>query len=113
MPGDWVRHAREILQEIARGRGHVDQFTIAVSDGELVGYCQFDGEHFGPFGVRTGLQGKGIGTALMARCLQTMRAHGLHHAWVLWTSDEAADRVYRRFGFQETRRFAVMRRELD
>jgi len=112
MPGDWVRHARELLLDIARGIGDFDQFTLALKEDEAIGYCQFEGEHFGPFGVREGMQGKGIGTALLATCLQTMQRRGTHTAFVLWTSDQTGDRVYRRFGFRPTRRFAVLRRNL-
>lgn len=113
MPGDWVRHAREVLLDITRGIGDHDQFTVAVTgDGELVGYCQFEGEHFGPFGVREGMQGRGIGTVLLATCLRTMQRRGIHSAFVLWTSDENARKVYGRFGFAESRRFAVLRRNL-
>lgn len=112
MPGDWVRHAREALVDITKGLGTFDQFTLARKDDEVVGYCQFDGEHFGPFGVREDMQGRGIGTVLLAQCLDTMRRHGIHTAFVLWTSDEIAGKVYSRFGFTETRRFAVLRREL-
>jgi len=112
MPGDWVRHARDILLDISKGIGDFEQFTLAVKDGEVVGYCQFEREHFGPFGVREGMQGRGIGTVLLATCLRTMQRQGLHNAWVLWTGDETADRIYRRFGFKRTRRFAVLRRTL-
>jgi GNAT superfamily N-acetyltransferase len=112
MPDDWVRHARQILDEVAAGTGGYDQFTVAVRGEEVVGYCQFEGEHFGPFGVREEMQGKGIGTVLLAACLQAMQRRGLHAAFVLWTSDENADKVYSRFGFEETRRFAVMQRRL-
>ncbi|MFA6108253.1 MAG: GNAT family N-acetyltransferase [Candidatus Latescibacterota bacterium] len=112
MPGDWVRHAREVLLDISRGQGDFDQFTIARLGDEVVGYCQFEGEHFGPFGVREGMQGKGIGTVLLATCLQAMQRRGLHTAFVLWTSDANADKVYARFGFRETRRFSVVRRSL-
>lgn len=112
MPGDWLRHARELLLDITKGRGEYDPFTVALRGPEVVGYCQFEGEHFGPFGVREEMQGRGIGTVLMAKCLQTMRRKGLHHAWVLWTSDDSAAKIYSRFGFTETRRFAVLRREL-
>jgi mycothiol synthase len=127
---DWLRDARELLTDITRGLAVEDQVTVAVrgtgvspvddtspspagrrchDEGEIVGYCQFRGEHFGPFGVREDLRGQGIGTVLLAKCLQTMQRHGLHNAWVLWTSDETAERVYARFGFRETRRFAVVR----
>lgn len=112
MPGDWVRHARDLLSDITKGLGDYDQFLIAVRDGEILGYCQFEGEHFGPFGVRKDWQGKGIGTVLLAKALKTMREKGLHNAWVLWTSEEAARRLYARFGFKETRRFAILRATL-
>jgi len=112
MPGDWVRHAREVLVDATKGLAEYDQFVVAQKDNEVVGYCQFEGEHFGPFGVRSDLQGRGIGTVLLAKCLRVMQSKGLHNAWVLWTSDEAADRVYSKFGFRETRRFGVMRRGL-
>ncbi|MBI2299930.1 MAG: GNAT family N-acetyltransferase [Armatimonadetes bacterium] len=112
MPPDWVRHARELLSDAARGLAGYDQVTVAAEGDALLGYCQFGGEHFGPFGVRAERQGQGIGTVLLATALETMRARGLHHAWVLWTSDETAARVYTRFGFTETRRFAVLRRGL-
>jgi mycothiol synthase len=112
MPGDWVRHARALLLDINAGHGQYDQFTVAVHDGQVVGYCQSEGEHFGPFGVREDLQGKGIGTVLLGTCLQAMRQRGVHTAFVLWTSDETAERVYARFGFTRTRRFAVVQRPL-
>ncbi|MFA0749833.1 MAG: hypothetical protein SLRJCFUN_000236 [Candidatus Fervidibacter sp.] len=112
MPGDWVRHARDLLTDITKGLGDYDQFLVAWHEGEIVGYCQFEGEHFGPYGVRSDMQGKGIGTVLMVKCLQTMRLKGLHNAWVLWTSEETAQKVYSRFGFKETRRFAILRKRL-
>jgi len=112
MPGDWVRHARALLADINDGRGQYDQFTVAVRADQIVGYCQYEGEHFGPFGVRPDVQGRGIGTVLLATCLQTMRQRGVHTAFVLWTSDENAAKVYSRFGFTETRRFAVLQRAL-
>lgn len=110
MPPDWVRHARQILHEVAADSGSLEQFTVAarsVDTGiEFVGYCQFEGERFGPFGVIEELQGQGIGT------VQTMQRHGHHGAWVLWTSDHTTEHVYGRFGFTPTRRFAVLRKEL-
>ncbi len=112
MPADWVRHAREVFTDAARGLADWRQLTVALRGGEVVGYCQFEGEHFGPFGVRDDLQGQGIGSVLLARCLQTMREAGHHNAWVLWTSDRAAQGIYARFGFRETRRFAVLRKLL-
>jgi len=113
MPGDWVRHARDLLLDITKGLGDYDQFIVAWCKDEIVGYCQFEGEHFGPYGVRSDMQGRGIGTVLMAKCLETMKRKGHHNAWVLWTSDETAQKVYSRFGFKETRRFAILRKRLS
>ncbi len=112
MPDDWVRHARAVLTDAARGLAGYQQFSVAATDQGFVGYCQWEGEHFGPFGVRNDRQGQGIGTVLLAHCLETMRAHGHHNAWVLWTSDRTAEHVYGRFGFRETRRFAVLHKRL-
>jgi mycothiol synthase len=112
MPGDWLRHAREVLADATRGLASFDQFVVAVREAEVLGYCASEGEHFGPFGVRDEWQGKGIGTVLLATCIEHMRRRGLHNAWVLWTSDTAANGVYARLGFRETRRFAVLARDL-
>jgi len=86
--------------------------VVALREGEIVGYCQFRGEHFGPFGVREYCRGRGIGTVVLAKCLRQMQRAGLHNAWVLWTSDETAERVYSKLSFRETRRFSVLRRVL-
>lgn len=112
MPGDWLRHAREVLTDAARGLARFDQFVVAIRQGEVLGYCGSEAEHFGPFGVRDDWQGRGIGTVLLATCIEHMRRRGLHNAWVLWTSDTAANGVYARLGFRETRRFAVLARDL-
>lgn len=110
--GDWLRAARELLAGIVRG-GTFAQFSLAFDGETIIGYCQWEHEHFGPFGIREDRRGEGVGTVLLAHCLETMRAHGRHNAWVLWTSDETAARVYARFGFRESRRFAVMRRQVQ
>jgi GNAT superfamily N-acetyltransferase len=109
---DWLREGRELLDDMARGLADGDQIVVALHAGEVIGYCQFRAEHFGPFGVREDMRGQGVGTVLLAKCIRTMQSKGLHNAWVLWTSDENAERVYGKFGFTETRRFAVLRRRL-
>lgn len=115
MPSDWVRVSRSNLRDLTRGIFQPDQVFIAVSPGpqgdEVIGYCQFEGAHFGPFGVASKYQGKGIGTVLLGRTMERMRARGLHNAYVLWTDDTAA-KVYSKFGFKETRRFMVMRKSI-
>jgi len=111
MTSDWYRVARHNLMDMTRNLFHQDQITIAVQNEKVIGYCQFEGSHFGPFGVADSHQGKGIGTILLGRTLEKMRMYGFHDAWVLWTDDLAA-KVYSKFGFKETRRFVVFKKEL-
>jgi len=111
MPSDWVRVERRNLRKIADGGFHAEQVMVGTRGGSIIGYCQFEGSHFGPFGVSDEYQGRGIGTVLLARTLERMRHEGHHDAWVLWTDDIAA-KVYAKFGFTETRRFALLRKGL-
>lgn len=111
MPTDWVRVERANLKGVPAARFRPDQITVVTHGHEIIGYCQFEGSHFGPFGVSDAFQGRGIGTVLLARTLERMRQQGYHDAWVLWT-DDAAARVYGKFGFTQTRRFSILRKEL-
>jgi len=106
-PADWCRHARQVLFEGAPAA----DVTLAVSGDRVVGYCQFEGAHFGPFGVSESERGKGIGTVLLARSLARMKARGEHCAWVVWTGEKAAP-LYERLGFQRTRAFTLFAKEL-
>jgi GNAT superfamily N-acetyltransferase len=111
MPTDWVRVERSNLRKISEGGFRTDQITVVTHGEDIIGYCQFEGSHFGPFGVSTAYQGRGIGTVLLARTLERMRHQGYHDAWVMWTDDIAA-KVYSKFGFAQTRRFALLKKEL-
>jgi mycothiol synthase len=111
MPTDWVRVERRNLRKMTEGAFHPEQITVVTKDGEIIGYCQFEGSHFGPFGVSDAFQGRGIGTVLLARTLERMRCAGHHDAWVMWTDDIAA-KVYGKFGFRETRRFVLLKKKL-
>jgi GNAT superfamily N-acetyltransferase len=111
MPTDWVRVERANLRSLAHGQFSTQQITVVAKGEEIIGYCQFEGSHFGPFGVRDAYQGKGIGTVLLARTLERMRSMGYHDAWVMWTDDIAA-KVYQKFGFKETRRFSILQKVL-
>jgi mycothiol synthase len=111
VPWDWERLALRNLSRIGEGTFSPEMFVLAVSEGDVVGYCQHEGEHFGPFGVAQGFQGRGIGSVLLARGLRSMTQQGLHGAWVLWTGEEAA-RLYARFGFKVSRRFAVLHKQI-
>jgi GNAT superfamily N-acetyltransferase len=112
MPSDWVRVERRNLRKIVEGGFHPEQVMVVTKGDDIIGYCQFEGSHFGPFGVRDDFQGKGIGTVLLARTLERMRQEGHHDAWVMWTDDTAA-KVYSKFGFKETRRFALLKKNLS
>ncbi len=111
MPTDWVRVERRNLRKMTEGGFHPEQITVVTKDGEIIGYCQFEGSHFGPFGVSDAFQGHGIGTVLLARTLERMKCAGYHDAWVMWTDDIAA-KVYGKFGFRETRRFVLLKKKL-
>jgi mycothiol synthase len=111
MQTDWVRVERANLKKIATGGFSPEQISLVLKGDEIVGYCQFEGSHFGPFGVSEKYQGRGIGTVLLARTLERMRMQGFHNAWVMWTDDVAA-KVYAKFGFTETRRFSILRKSL-
>lgn len=121
MPGPWWEDSRHYLSEFTHGRFPLDSIWVAIDAkrratadpaGGIIGFCQHDGEHFGPFGVDDAYQGKGIGSVLLARCMEQMRIKGCHSAWVLWTGQRALDGVYGRLGFKLSRRFAVMRKEI-
>jgi len=112
MPGPWLEDARRNLIDLTRGLFNADSILVARDKGRIIGYCQYEGQHFGPFGVVDGYQGRGIGSVLLARTLYQMRLRGNHSAFVLWTGERAAQGVYGRLGFTISRRFAVMRKGL-
>jgi GNAT superfamily N-acetyltransferase len=110
-PGDWQRFAREKMTGITLGRNLPDEITLAIKDNKIEGFAQFEGERFGPFGVNANLRGNGLGAILLFKTLNQMRAKGMHNAWFLWTSDQVA-KLYSVAGFVESRRFALLRKEL-
>jgi GNAT superfamily N-acetyltransferase len=112
MPGNWIRIARDNLSLLTFGRFKEEQIILAIKgEDEIIGYCQYEEEHLGPFGVSDRFQGKGIGQVILARTVEQMRNRGHHNAWFLWTDDKAAV-VYSKVGFKESRRYVVMKKEL-
>ena len=111
MQTDWVRVERRNLRKLSEGGFTEEQITVVTKGNEIIGYCQFEGSHFGPFGVADAYQGRGIGTVLLARTIERMKQVGHHNAWVMWTDDLAA-KVYSKFGFKETRRFTLLKKKL-
>jgi mycothiol synthase len=112
-PGDWQRYIRETMQDITLGRRSTDDLIVAYDRENVIGFSQHEAERFGPFGVAASQRGRGIGAVLLFRTLEIMRRKGLHNAWFLWTDDANAQRVYSGAGFRETRRFAVLKRDLQ
>jgi mycothiol synthase len=112
MPGPWLEDARRNLVDLTRGAVDSWGCFIAVDKGKIIGFCQHEGSHFGPFGVMDEYQGRGIGSVLLSKTLDNMKTMGFHCAWVLWTGIRAANGVYGRLGFTITRKFAIMKKEM-
>ena len=104
--GDWNAAARSKLRS-----GRLSEVLIARMNGEVVGYCQWEGEHFGPFGVREDIRGKKIGAKLFFEAVMRIRQADGRRVWFNWADPEAA-RFYRRFGLKETRKFAILKKEI-
>lgn len=105
-PGDWNTAARAKVRS-----GATHEILIAEDEGQIVGYCQWEGEHFGPFGVRSEARNARIGAKLFIEAVRRIRQADGRTVWFNW-ADEAAARFYARFGLKATRRFAIMRKDL-
>ncbi len=106
LPGAWCIAARAKIQS-----GALREILVAVRDGQIVGYCQWAGEHFGPFGIAPEARNQRIGAKLFTEALVRIRQAGGRTVWFNW-ADENARRFYERFGLRVTRRFAVLRKDL-
>lgn len=104
--GDWNAAARHKL-----GSGRLNEILIAVLNNDVVGYCQWEGEHFGPFGVRADIRSKKIGAKLFFEAVVRIRQADGRNVWFNW-ADEGAARFYQRFGLKETRKFAILKKNL-
>jgi GNAT superfamily N-acetyltransferase len=110
-PGDWVRVVRETAQRILAGDSP-NRLIAAVDRGEVVAFSHYENERFGPIGVAASQRGRCLGQILMYRTLEAQRAAGFRCAWFLWSDDKTAQRIYNGAGFKETRRFALLRKEI-
>ncbi len=104
--GDWNAAARAKLAS-----GPLDEVLIALVKDTVVGYCQWEGEHFGPFGVRADIRGKKIGAKLFVEAVRRIKAADGRTVWFNWADEDAA-RFYERFGLHATRKFAIMKRSV-
>jgi GNAT superfamily N-acetyltransferase len=105
-PGDWNTAARGKIQA-----GQLHEVLIAIVDDRVVGYCQWAGEHFGPFGVRGEYRNRRVGAKLFVEAAQRIREADGRTIWFNWAEVDAA-RFYRRFGLEATRRFAIFVKDL-
>lgn len=114
--GDWVRFVRDGMKSIQLGDA-AGRLMIAHRNGpnhnhEVLGFSHHEAERFGPIGVAANQRGKGIGHVLMYETLRAQQLAGFRTAWFLWSDDATAERIYSAAGFRETRRFAMMKKEL-
>jgi mycothiol synthase len=105
-PGDWNLAARGKVRS-----GALHEVLVAEVGGRIVGYCQWEGEHFGPFGVVADARSQRIGAKLFTEAVRRIRAADGRTVWFNW-ADEGAARFYGRFGLHVTRRFAILRKAL-
>lgn len=112
-PGDWQRYLRDAMRDILQGRRSPESVWLAVdSHAAVLGFAQFEGERFGPFGVAASKRGQGIGAVLLSRTLEQMQRQGVQNAYFVWSDDKTAERLYKPVGFTETRRFAILHKSL-
>jgi len=102
LPGAWNIAARQKIRS-----GALHELLIAETNGRVVGYCQWSGEHFGPFGVAPEARRQHVGARLFTEAVQRIRAAGGRRVWFNWAND-AARRFYERFGLHVTRRFTIL-----
>ncbi|MBL1420402.1 MAG: GNAT family N-acetyltransferase [Alphaproteobacteria bacterium] len=79
---DWVSEV-----EVAFSRQPVSVYIAVNEDNKMLGFACYDTTargFFGPTGVDEAERGKGIGEALLLKCLHTMRVIGYGYAIIGW-----------------------------
>ncbi len=107
----WRPDAAAVLMDLMGTDPRFVTMHVAEEHGTLIGYAQSRHERFGPFGVNEAYRRRGVGAVLLSATMLAMRSQGFHSAWFLWTSDQAA-KLYRKHGFDEVRRFALMTKSI-
>jgi RimJ/RimL family protein N-acetyltransferase len=96
----------------------LDGTLVALAAGEVVGELRVEPSWFG-YGeigmmVAAGWRGRGVGTALVAAAIDWARSRGLHKLTLsVFSHNEAAIALYRKFGFVEEGRRARHIRRAD
>lgn len=110
---DWVRYVREGIAGILRGDPN-ERLWVARDreSGMVVGFSHFEADRFGPIGISREHRGRGLGQILMFRTLLSQAKQGFESAYFLWSDDNTARKLYDAAGFQEARRFAVLKKAL-
>jgi len=106
LPGAWNIAARAKVHS-----GGLDDILIASRAGRIMGYCQWSGEHFGPFGVAPAARNQRVGAKLFTEAVRRIHRAGGRSVWFNW-ADRNAKRFYDRFGLEVTRRFEVLKKDL-
>lgn len=102
---DWAA----FLDDKERRGDDPGDIVIARHGGAVVGFCQrLEADHVGPFGIAAAYRNRGIGTLMLYRLLDRMRAQGYRFCWFGETG--RAQPYYERAGFFVTRRYAIMAR---
>ena len=107
-PGDLFRYVVETL----KSHPNCDNFFIAVKDEKVIGFSQFNGEHFGPLAISPDFSGIGIGTCLYHHTAIHMKEMGERNLWLAWTTGHAKD-FYHKMGLRVIRRHEILKKILS
>ena len=97
------------------------EIVVATQHGEVVGFTQWENSYndppkgaqgrFGPFGVRSDLQSKGIGAVIFYTLIERVAGNGARYLWFGWAGGRNLG-FYQRAGCTVTRQFHLFRRLL-
>lgn len=106
-PGDWPRAIRERIQR----RDPWDEILVCLDGERVVGFAQYEGERFGPFGVAPEYRSKRLGTLLFYKAGERMKQKLRRHLWLAWSAGDP-QRFYERHGLKIDRQHVLMKKEL-
>jgi [ribosomal protein S18]-alanine N-acetyltransferase len=95
------------LSSLSSGYKQAVLAAVAETDGQVIGYHISTrnalGIHLARLAVRPGVQGRGVGRALVADMIRQAERRGVHHFTVNTQSDNAVSlALYEKIGFHET-----------